>query len=381
MFDEVETGFEHVLRHWNVKDIPCPRGSPPLYCAAMNASWTFCTSLLGEVSRTFAIPIRTLRPSLERAVTLGYLLCRVVDTVEDEADLPSDARDALYDAFLAVLRGHQAPAVFTERFEEAVTCNPELADHALALGLDHVMAVFDELPGAHQATLQAWVEEMAHGMRLYSHRRPGADGIQALLTMGDLERYCYFVAGTVGHMLTELFQETLPDLDPIRRRHLSAEAESFGLGLQLTNILKDITDDRARATSFIPRDVCDAAGVPVADLLEPGKRQAAHAALRPVFERAGAALDGAFAYCLALPPEATDVRLFCLLPLWMAVATLEHARDNDAQFEPERPVKIDRETVSSVIRVCTSMAGDDDALRQGYGALRSGVPIVPARPE
>ena len=34
-----------------------------------------------------------------------------------------------------------------------------------------------------------------------------------------------------------------------------------------------------------------------------------HAALLPVFERAERALDAAFAYCLAIPAEASDVRL------------------------------------------------------------------------
>ena len=85
-----------------------------------------------------------------------------------------------------------------------------------------------------------------------SHRRPGADGLNALLTMGDLERYCYFVAGTVGHMLTELFIDAVPR-DDTRRQEMQTHAEAFGLGLQLTNILKDITDDRARSTSFILR--------------------------------------------------------------------------------------------------------------------------------
>ncbi|MDP6946823.1 MAG: squalene/phytoene synthase family protein, partial [Myxococcota bacterium] len=177
---------------------------------------------------------------------------------------------------------------------------------------------------------------------------------------------------TVGHMLTELFLDSL-DVDEERRRQLGANAEAFGLGLQLTNILKDITDDRERAMSFIPRDVCDAAGVPLSDLLVADRRHAAHAALKPVFGRANDALDGAFAYCLALPPEAKDVRLFCLLPRWMAVAPLEPARGNDAQFEPDQPVKIDRGTVAEVIRVCTSIAADDDALREGYMALRGGI--------
>ena len=53
----------------------------------METAWQFCSAILGDVSRTFAIPIRSLRPSLEQPITIGYLLCRVVDTVEDEDEL------------------------------------------------------------------------------------------------------------------------------------------------------------------------------------------------------------------------------------------------------------------------------------------------------
>ena len=347
----------------------------------METAWQFCSAILGDVSRTFAIPIRSLRPSLEQPITIGYLLCRVVDTVEDEDELCEGDRDLLYDAFLDVLLGKQDAHHFSVAFARLVQCDPDKADHTLALGLPSVMRVFAELPSAHQVSLRAWVREMAHGMRLYSHRRPGPDGLQALLTLGDLERYCYFVAGTVGHLLTDLFLEALPPLSDERRHALLTNAEAFGLGLQLTNILKDITDDRARATSFIPRDVCDAEGLPLSDLLEPAHRERAHAALLPVFERAERALDAAFAYCLAIPAEASDVRLFCLLPLWMAVATLEHARGNDAQFEASQAVKIDRRMVAELLGACTKMASDDSALKRSYGALKTRKSALEARPQ
>ena len=66
-------------------------------------SLSFCRTALGEVSRTFAIPISMLRPRLEATVTCGYLLCRILDTVEDEPGLSLATRDRLYAAFLQVL--------------------------------------------------------------------------------------------------------------------------------------------------------------------------------------------------------------------------------------------------------------------------------------
>jgi phytoene/squalene synthetase len=327
----------------------------------------YCRQMLAEVSRTFAIPIAMLRPSLRDAVTTGYLLCRIVDTVEDEAGLDLASRERLYACFLAVLeRG--APA---DAFEAVFRAFPgHSAELELARHLGRVAEAADSLPPRLRSVVVRWVAEMARGMGIYSHRTPGRDGVVALSTLSDLERYCYFVAGTVGHMLTELFQVEVPDLDPARALALESRAEEFGLGLQLVNILKDITDDGARGWSFIPRTLCGRAGLEPLDLLSADHRPAAHAAVRPVFERADRALDVAFEYCLALPPDATDVRQFCLLPLWVAVRTLELARGNDAQFIASRPVKVSREEVARLVAECRARAADDGALRQGYAALR-----------
>ena len=345
----------------------------PIYGAIMD-DWNFCKASLREVSRTFAIPIGMLRERLEVAVTCGYLLCRTVDTVEDSAELDPDGRDALYAAFLRVVERGGAP----ERFAEIASLylRGDGADEVLARNLPRVMRAFGVLPRELRVVVLAWVSEMARGMAIYSHRRPGADGVVALLTLHDLERYCYFVAGTVGHMLTDLFLAEVDGLDPSRRQRLRANAEEFGLGLQLVNILKDITDDRERNVSFIPRAVCAEGGLSISELLAGGRRAEAHAALEPVFERARGALAHAFDYCMALPPEARDVRLFCLLPLWMAVRTLAHAQRNDAQLVAGHAVKISREEVGQIIAECQRCCSDDDAIRAAWARLPLAAPTA-----
>ena len=331
------------------------------------SDWSFCKQSLEEVSRTFSRPIAMLRPPLERTVTCGYLLCRIVDTVEDDPEASLAERDELFARFLEVIERGAPAEVFSRRFAELLPGDD--AERRLASNLDRVMSIFATIQPAAQAACRHWVAEMARGMAIYSHRKPGCGGLFALLTLADLERYCFFVAGTVGHMLTELFVLELPDLPRRRAIALESNAEEFGLGLQLVNILKDITDDRERDWSFIPHSVCRAQGLEVVDLIDPGARRRAHAALAPVFDRAERALDGAFEYCLAIPPEATDMRLFCMLPLWMAVRTLVHARGNDDQLTPGRPVKISREEVAHLIDDCVRRSGDDDAMRDGYSSL------------
>lgn len=334
--------------------------------SSYEADWEFCRRSLVQVSRTFARPIEMLPETLGVAVTCGYLLCRVADTVEDLPDLTTTQREALYGEFLRVLEDGAAPDDFMRLIGEIGATGSAIT---LAGRLDSVMRVYRKLPVAMQQSCTAWIAEMTRGMNLYSRRLPDAQGLIALHTESDLERYCYYVAGTVGHMLTELFIHELPELTSLQRSTLRQQAEAFGIGLQLVNILKDVTDDRQRHWSFIPRSVCDAQGFCVSKLLDNEVRRQAHRAVEPLFDRARELLDGALEYCLAIPPTQDGIRLFCLLPLWMAARTLVHGRGNDSMFVAGKPVKISRDEVESLIAECVTHGASDDELRECYAAL------------
>ena len=334
----------------------------------MQTDWHFCTTSLRQVSRTFSRPIEVLPGELRRAVTCGYLLCRVVDAVEDNENFTLGQRDERYHAFHEVLRGAAPPSSF-ERMWIGAQGSPA-HEVELCAQVHRVMSVIDEVPTPMREAVLRWVAEMARGMQIYSHRSADRDGVIAPWTSEDLQRYCYFVAGTVGHMLTELFVAEMklePD-SPVAQR-MSELAEPFGAGLQLVNILKDITDDLHRGWSFVPRSLCRAHGLQNRDLAKPEHRSEAHRAVTPLFDLARRNLDRALDYALTVPPEHTEVRLFCLLPLWLAVRTIARAYGNDAMFTPNEEVKVSRQEVEEVIARCTRNVGDDELLREDYEAM------------
>lgn len=65
-------------------------------------------------------------------------------------------------------------------------------------------------------------------------------------TFADLERYCYRVASVVGLICLRIFGD--------RDERGRAYAESLGLALQLTNILRDVKGDYARGRIYLPAD-------------------------------------------------------------------------------------------------------------------------------
>ena len=97
-------------------------------------------------------------------------------------------------------------------------------------------------------------------------RSASADGLQ---DVAQLDRYCYHVAGVVGETLTALFCDYSDEIDR-RRDDLLALSVSFGQGLQMINILKDMWEDRRRGVCWLPRDVFRATGFELASL-SPGK--------------------------------------------------------------------------------------------------------------
>ena len=323
---------------------------------------SYCEHAMGEVSRTFARPIAMLPPPLATAVGCGYLLCRIADTIEDHPGLALDERERMFGVFLATLEGGDARAL--ARGFEAI--GGDDAELSLGRNCERVVRVLASLDGAQRAACRRWISEMARGMNLYAHRPPGRDDIVALTTLADLERYCYFVAGTVGNLLTDVFTA---ELALANNPALRVDAERFGAGLQLVNILKDVTEDRARGWSYIPRSACAEHGLEVRELVDPAHRARAHKIVAPVFAMARANLDGALRYALAVPPAHAGVRMFCLLPLWMAARTLMHARGNDAMFEAGAEVKISRAEVEAIIAEVSQLVGDDDALARRYRTL------------
>lgn len=88
-------------------------------------------------------------------------------------------------------------------------------------------------------------------------------------TIEDTLDYCYHVAGVVGVMMAIIMGAR--DEDTLDR------ACDMGLAFQLTNIVRDITDDAAAGRIYVPRQWLRAAGVPPGEIAAPHHRAAVHA--------------------------------------------------------------------------------------------------------
>jgi farnesyl-diphosphate farnesyltransferase len=325
----------------------------------------YCRNALPGVSRTFALGSELLAEPLRDEVAIAYLICRVLDTVEDTTTLPADVRADLLDRAavdLVELDRHAACAAEIER----LFAGPALdgADHALCRNAGTVMRAFHGLrPGAREAMRRS-LREMGEGMAATVRRERDGTVLQ-LETFGDLERYCYYVAGTVGHLLTNLFVLDRASIDRDVRIRLDARAVSFGLGLQVTNIVKNVTDDIARGVAYVPRVLFEQAGIELETLAGAPADPRGRAIVAGLVQHALGWLDDALEYTLALPPREQDLRMFCGLPLAFALRTLARAVATDEVFS-EETLKIGRLEVRAIHARMDRVVADDDAVRRLY---------------
>ncbi|MBA3686146.1 MAG: squalene/phytoene synthase family protein [Planctomycetes bacterium] len=336
--------------------------------AAGDRAW--CEAMLPRVSRTFAACIQLLPRPLDHQVLIAYLLCRIADTVEDTADLPLAQKQRLLAHFRACLdEGGPDAAPLAAAFPEPRDDDERLTAHA-----DRALREFRALPTAQRAAIRPWVSEMCEGMAAFAAKHADAKpgGLQALGDLADLDRYCYYVAGTVGHLLTELFRLHHHRVTSRHYAKLKALSTSFGLGLQLTNIIKDVADDRGRGWSFVPRQLCSLAGITPEELLEPGRRTQANQVMDQLIGKARRHLDDALGYCISLPRSQYRIRLFCLTPLYFAIRTLRLAAQDPRLLEPGHKVKISRAAVYRTIRVAFLIAPNNHLVRAYYRMLAGG---------
>ncbi len=315
-------------------------------------------SLLPRVSRTFALGIKLLPSRLEPPVRLGYLLCRIADTVEDDLALSPERKAELLDRFLTCFDDAQRADAFGDSIAE-LTTSDDYVDLVAATG--EVFALYRNLDARTQAILHHWIEEMVRGMRRFVLEHPR--GIR-IGSVPEFHQYCYYVAGTVGHLLTDLWHHHSSAVDDRVYRNLLEDCEPFGEALQSVNILKDIAWDAERENSiYVPADLLAAQGSAHDLLLHDERRAANRAALEPLFRIAQDDIERSLRYIEHLPLMAVRIRLFCVLPVLFAVATMRDLEKSEAMLVPGGGVKISRTEVKALIFAASTSTLTNYSLR------------------
>lgn len=325
------------------------------------ADETFQQHILQGVSRTFALTIPQLPPALARTVSNAYLLCRIADTIEDESALSAAQKKDFTQYFQAVVAGRSAAENFAAQLHPLLSGSTIAAERELVQNAAAVIRITHSLAAPERAALERCVSIMSEGMSWFQEQqsRQHAGGLPDL---AYLNAYCYYVAGVVGEMLTQLFGYYSPQIAAQEAKMLALSV-SFGQGLQMTNILKDIWEDHARGACWLPRSVFAQHGFDLAQLPKNQSPAMFNAGLTQMLAIAHGHLCNALEYTLMIPAQEPGLRKFCLWAIGMALLTLQKIH-GQPEFSSGRAVKISRRSVRGVILLSNWSVRSDWALRQ-----------------
>ncbi|MFB6108537.1 MAG: phytoene/squalene synthase family protein [Haloplanus sp.] len=326
----------------------------------------WCHEAVQGVSRTFALTVDVLDEPMASYICLGYLLCRIPDTVEDADHVPPEAQSRLlrqYDRMLDPGDDTDAEA-FRAAVDEWI---PEESDRTedwqVVASTPRVVDTFRSLPDDVRAAVTPPARELVQGMAMFVDRYADDGGLR-IQSREELEEYCYYAAGTVGNLVTNLVARGVSD---DRRRRLYETAEEFGLLLQLVNVAKDVHDDYAEENNvYLPAEWLAEEGVPQDGVVDPEHRSGAAAVVRRTADHARSFLDGAQTYLETVPTTDGNTLAAWAIPFLLAVGTLREllARPEDALSGAG--VKVSRKEVFAVVSEMTGTDGRDrvDDLRE-----------------
>ena len=326
------------------------------------ADLQWCHESVQGVSRTFALTVDVLDEPMSSYICLGYLVCRIADTVEDASHIPATEQAELLRTYDAVLDPEEEtpPETFANDVEPYLPDDAELTDDwAVVRDSPRVLRTFQSLPEDVQNAVVPPARELVQGMADFVERYEDHGGLR-IQTRSELEEYCYYAAGTVGNLITNLV--TRHDVAADRRRRLYDTAEEFGLLLQLVNISKDVYDDyTAEDNVYLPAEWLSEVGVPQEEVIDDSHEASAASVVRRTAEFAGSFIDDAQTYLETVPLRDGNTLEAWAIPFLLAVGTLRELLSRPEDALSSKGVKISRQEVLAVVTEMSN-GGSRDAL-------------------
>ncbi len=295
--------------------------------------------MLPGISRTFAFTIPKLPKEVATDLTVAYAVCRIIDTIED-SDYPSEKKKDLMQLMINVL---SEPRPKIEEFKDAMnllSSNEKYLELIQKTG--KVIGALRSRPSRVQEIIVKNAIIMARGFV--------EDGVQNIQTLSQQNKYCFYAAGIVGHIITELFgyygylsKEEVATLIPL--------AEDNGLALQKVNIMKDIIEDVKDGRHYWPAELLQKYGLSYETLGSKEHMKESMEVLNELHEDVKPYFARSLEYIHKLPNEPAGLRIFCANNVLMAIATTRTIMESGI-FSHEK-IKISREEVYAIDREVT----------------------------
>jgi len=280
----------------------------------------YCYTKLQQVSRSFSAVILSLPPELRESICLFYLVCRGLDTIEDDMKPTVEAKEPHLRTFFEKLN---KPGWNIKGFGD-IPDEIELLEN-----FDRVIEALAGIKPAYFDVIRDIAKKMGNGM---------ADFLtKPVLTTDDYDLYCWYVAGLVGEGLSRLF--AVSGLEDPKVADAEKLYRSMGLFLQKTNIIRDYLDDLSQIPPRVwyPKEIWSKYTDRIENFKDPKNSAKAVQCLNHMVANALSHAVDVMDYMKLL--KHPDVFRFCAIPQVMAIATLYECYNNPDVFTSEVKIR------------------------------------------
>ena len=317
----------------------------------------YCWSMLPKVSRSFALCMPELPNDIKDIACVSYNLCRIIDTIEDSRERSIEIKRKQMDHLEKIIRMEKIDN--SSGLIESIVKETRNENEANLVGnIERVLDAFSGFSLETKDSIKRWIFEMMDGMKEFLSRE--------IKTFNDQNKYCYYVAGTVGRMLTEIYR--LNNHLTLREfKTLLNLANDFGLGLQKTNIIKNIKVDFEEGRRYWPYELFDR--IDYEDLFKKERLDDSLKISNKLVEDAQYYLEKGLRYTLLVPENEIGIRTFCCIPLFMAVATLSRCYNNPSILLSRDDVKITKDQVDEILVKSKEYSEDNFKIKDYFNQL------------
>jgi farnesyl-diphosphate farnesyltransferase len=301
-------------------------------------------SVLRSVSRSFYLSIRLLPRRLREPVGLAYLLARATDTLADSSSVPVPIRkENLRILSSAIQNGSSDDSIAEVQRSFAPLQNNE-SERSLILLLRQCLDRLAQVDQSDRAQIRIVLAKITTAQMLDLERFTDPSKIHALGSAAELQEYTYLIAGCVGEFWTELCTRHVRSFSERSTADMRELGKSYGMGLQLINILRDAQSDLRVGRCYFPADELAGAGLLPTDLV-------GHPiAVKPIFEKwlsqAENGLKAGMEYVAAIGER--RVRTATALPALIGARTIALLR-SAGPVALQQKIKVPRQEVRAML--------------------------------
>jgi farnesyl-diphosphate farnesyltransferase len=302
------------------------------------------TTILRSVSRSFYLSIRFLPVRLRQPVALAYLLARTTDTVADTARISGTFRRETLQTLSKAIQGKASQGEVVDLVTSFAPLQEHEAERTLVELLPDCLEWLGRLETSDCLDVRAVLEKITQAQMLDLRRFSETAEITALPTAADLNEYTFLVAGSVGEFWTNVCFRHIRNFAARPKNEMLTLGKSYGMGLQLVNILRDAGADLRAGRCYFPEEELISARLTPAQVLSQPER------FQPIYQnwtgKAQRGLESGMQYSLAIGNR--RVRAATVLPALIGTRTLALLRDARATAL-DRQVKVPRNEVRAMI--------------------------------